>query len=80
MKIDKLLQDFLFHCKFEKNLNQKTIAAYTIDIEQFKTFKDIQSMCIDKVDKDILKVHISEYSDSNAGVVPDTFAMRFSRL
>jgi hypothetical protein len=25
-------------------------------------------------------VHISEYSDSNAGVVPDTFAMRFSRL
>ena len=25
-------------------------------------------------------VHISEYSDSNAGVQPDTFAMRFSRL
>ena len=25
MKIDKLLQDFLFHCKFEKNLNPKTI-------------------------------------------------------
>ena len=25
-------------------------------------------------------LHISEYSDSNAGVVPDTFAMRFSRL
>ena len=26
------------------------------------------------------KVHISEYSDSNVGVQPDTFAMRFSRL
>ena len=25
-------------------------------------------------------MHISEYSDSNAGVQPDTFAMRFSRL
>ena len=25
-------------------------------------------------------VHISEYSDSNAGVQPDTFPMRFSRL
>lgn len=48
MKIDKLLQDFLFHCKFEKNLNPKTIAAYTMDIEQFKTFKDIQSMCINE--------------------------------
>ena len=27
-----------------------------------------------------IKLHISEYSDSNAGVQPDTFAMRFSRL
>ena len=26
------------------------------------------------------KVHISEYSDSNVGVQPDTFAMRFSSL
>ena len=26
------------------------------------------------------KVHISEYSDRNAGVQPDTFAMRFSRV
>ena len=25
-------------------------------------------------------VHISEYSDSNVGVQPDTFAMRFSSL
>ena len=27
-----------------------------------------------------IKMHISEYSDSNAGVQPDTFAMRFSRV
>ena len=27
-----------------------------------------------------LKVHISELPDSDAGVVPDTFAMRFSRV
>ena len=26
------------------------------------------------------KMHISEYSDRNAGVQPDTFAMRFSRV
>ena len=26
------------------------------------------------------QVHISEYSDSNVGVQPDTFAMRFSSL
>lgn len=29
-----------------------------MDIEQFKTFKDIQSMCINEVDKDILKEYI----------------------
>ena len=43
------------------------------------------------VDKNIIKngekitltkneVHISELPDSDAGVVPDTFAMRFSRV
>ena len=58
MKIDKLLQDFLFHCKFEKNLSQKTISAYTTDIEQFKTFKNIKFMNITDVDKDILKDYI----------------------
>lgn len=58
MKIDKLLQDFLFHCKFEKNLNPKTITAYTMDIDQFKTFKDIQYMDINDVDKDVLKEYI----------------------
>lgn len=58
MKIDKLLGDFLFHCKFEKNLNPKTITAYTMDIEQFKTFKDIKSMDINDVDKEVLKEYI----------------------
>lgn len=28
----------------------------------------------------LLNMHISEYSDRNAGVQPDTFAMRFSRV
>ena len=28
----------------------------------------------------VKKVHISELPDSDAGVVPDTFAMRFSRV
>lgn len=58
MRIDKLLNDYFFHCKFEKNLNPKTITAYTMDIEQFKTFKDIQSMDINDVDKDVLKEYI----------------------
>ncbi|MCT7622549.1 DnaB-like helicase N-terminal domain-containing protein [Aliarcobacter butzleri] len=38
---------------------------------------------IETIDKILLlrdKLHISEYSDRNAGVQPDTFAMRFSRV
>ncbi|MDN5053227.1 hypothetical protein PJV92_12080 [Aliarcobacter butzleri] len=31
-------------------------------------------------DKENDRLHISEYSDRNAGVQPDTFAMRFSRV
>ncbi|RXJ98141.1 integrase [Arcobacter sp. CECT 8989] len=58
MEIDKLLEEFLFHCQFEKNLNPKTLSAYTIDIEQFKSFKDIMSMNINDVNKDILKEYI----------------------
>ncbi|MCG3677500.1 hypothetical protein, partial [Aliarcobacter butzleri] len=33
---------------------------------------------VEDFDEDLL--HISEYSDRNAGVQPDTFAMRFSRV
>ena len=58
MNIEKLREDFLFHCKFEKNLSSKTIAAYTLDIEQFKIFKNIESMHINTVDKDVLKEYI----------------------
>ncbi len=58
MKIDKLLQDFLFHCKYEKNLNQKTINAYKIDIKQFRVFKNTKDMNINDIDKYILKEYI----------------------
>ena len=42
------------------------------EVKQLKV-KDINSI----YEKE---VHISEYSDSNVGVQPDTFAMRFSSL
>jgi len=58
MIIDKLLKDFFFHCQFEKNLNPKTLSAYSIDIEQFKAFNNIASLSINDVDKDILKDYI----------------------
>ncbi|ADG93156.1 integrase family protein [Arcobacter nitrofigilis DSM 7299] len=58
MIIDKLLKDFFFHCQFEKNLNPKTLNAYTIDIKQFKAFNNIETLSINDVDKDVLKEYI----------------------
>ena len=29
------IENFKFHCKYEKNLNPKTLRAYDIDINQF---------------------------------------------
>jgi integrase/recombinase XerD len=58
MVIEKLFEDFFFHCKYEKNLNPKTLRAYATDIEQFKTFKNIESMDINDVNKELLKEYI----------------------
>lgn len=58
MNIDTLVTDFFFHCQFEKNLNSKTLRAYSIDIEQFKSFNNIATMDINLIDKNILKDYI----------------------
>ena len=44
-------------------------------VNRFFAGDDVKFSTIEKI-----TMHISEYSDSNAGVQPDTFAMRFSRL
>ncbi len=45
------------------------IATYLFVLGENKTIEIIKN-----------ELHISEYSDSNVGVQPDTFAMRFSSL
>lgn len=35
MLIKKAIENFKFHCKYEKNLNEKTLRAYDTDINQF---------------------------------------------
>lgn len=34
----EVINKFLFHCKFEKRLSSKTLKAYTIDLNQYRTF------------------------------------------
>lgn len=58
MKLEKVIQDFKFHCKFEKNLSNKTMEAYSIDLNQFEQFKEYKSLDINKFDKHKLKDYI----------------------
>lgn len=50
------LEDFLYHCRFERKLDEKTIKAYRFDIEQFA--KDLNSdsrLC------DITRIYIKQW-------------------
>ncbi len=55
MLLIKAIQNFEFHCKFEKNLSIKTLQAYHIDLNQFKNYKNTT---IKDFDKNILKEYI----------------------
>ncbi len=63
-KLEKLTEEFIFHCKYEKNLSLKTLKAYSIDLKQFKKFLDEykHSTIITSIDRNILKGYIQHIS------------------
>lgn len=64
MSINDVIRDFLFHCQFEKNLNPKTLRAYTTDLKQFAMYikgtEDEQRF--KSMSKEILKNYFQEIS------------------
>ena len=63
--IRKVITDFIFHCQYEKNLNEKTIKAYRTDIEQFLQFvkdKFSERSSIYAINKDAIKEYIQYLS------------------
>jgi integrase/recombinase XerD len=60
--LKSVMEDFLFHCRFEKNLNAKTIASYSTDLQQFEKFACLKK-CSDNIysiDKEIIKSYLQE--------------------
>jgi integrase/recombinase XerD len=59
-EIDKCIEMFIFHCKYEKNLSSKTIKAYNIDLKQFKDFivKNNNLVFIEDIDKYNIKLYL----------------------
>lgn len=64
ISINDAIEGFLFHCRFEKNLNSKTLGAYTIDLRQFSTYVKaiIEDQKIVNVTKEMLKTYLQEIS------------------
>lgn len=60
------INNFLFHCKFEKNLDEKTLKAYKTDLKQFLLFckkhKKINSL--KKIDKTLIKSYLESIMNS----------------
>ena len=57
------IENFKFHCKYEKNLNPKTLRAYEIDINQF--LEDFFSYKIKEISKSELKEYIEKLYNNN---------------
>src|SRR5436305_13951888 len=38
MELQEAVSQFLFHCRYEKNLSPKTLKAYSIDLRQFREY------------------------------------------
>lgn len=63
--IQESINEFMFHCQYEKNLSDKTIKAYKIDLKQFLEFKNVSTLNIENIDKYILKLYIQNLFDKN---------------
>lgn len=57
--LPELINEFIAHCRFEKQLSEKTIKAYSIDLKQFNDF--CKSKCFDLCLINFDKTIISQY-------------------
>jgi integrase/recombinase XerD len=60
MKLQEAVSQFLFHCRYEKNLSPKTLKAYSIDLRQFREYLAGHLAITDlpAVDKTALRAYI----------------------
>lgn len=61
MTIPEAIAAFFLHCQFEKNLSEKTLKAYRIDLAQFETWLSMQAPLpevISQLDRDVVKGYL----------------------
>lgn len=59
------ITEFFNHCRYEKNLSEKTVKFYQIDLVQFSTFLELQGfpLTVTEIGKQHLKEYLKELSD-----------------
>lgn len=69
--IKNAIKDFMLHCQFEKNLSEKTIKAYKMDLNQFLIFlkRNKFSFKLTAIDKNTLKEFIKCISNKKAKTI-----------
>jgi integrase/recombinase XerD len=60
MELQEAVTQFLFHCRYEKNLSPKTLKAYSIDLRQFTEYlaTNLEIAALAAVDKTALRAYI----------------------
>ena len=63
--LDEAIEQFLFHCRYEKNLNTKTLNAYQTDLKQFSEIIKgrVEEDLMEKITKEELKFYLQQITD-----------------
>lgn len=61
------VEQFLFHCRYEKNLSPRTLKAYSIDLQQFQAYLVESGLsAVADIDKTVLRNYIRRLFDLHA--------------
>ena len=76
--LQTIINDFLRHCRFEKNLSHKTLKAYQIDLSQLMNFLITQNYSTDVVQ--VSKVELREYLESISTLKPKSIKRKIATI
>jgi integrase/recombinase XerD len=76
--IQNSTKEFINHCKYEKNLSEKTIKAYSIDIRQFMEFLIEKNYSLEI--ENITKAEIREYLEVISCLKPKTIKRKIATM
>jgi integrase/recombinase XerD len=75
----KAIDDFLMHCRYEKNLSLQTLRFYAIDLQQFLIFLLRQEPYPIEIDK-INKIHFKDYLKELSKWKPKTIKRKIATI